>query len=92
MGLDIRVPIGAMFAIVGLLLFVYGLLTAGNAQAYARSLSININLWWGVAMLVFGLVMLYFGRRGGDASVHLTEDSVEGRAVEELEHRAGLEH
>ena len=91
MGLDIRIPIGAMFAILGFLLVVYGLLTGGDARAYERSLSININLWWGGALLIFGLAMLYFGRRGGEASVHLTEDSVEGRATETREHRLGLE-
>lgn len=91
MGLDIRIPIGAMFAILGLLLTVYGLATIGDAQTYEKSLLININLWWGAVMLVFGLIMLYFGRRGGDAGVHLAEDSAEGRAMEDREHRVGLE-
>jgi len=89
MALDIRIPIGAMFAIIGLLLAAYGLITVGDAHAYEKSLSINVNLWWGAAMLVFGLVMLYFGRHG-DASVHLAEESAEGRAMEEREHSAGL--
>jgi uncharacterized membrane protein len=91
MGLDIRIPIGAMFAILGLLLTVYGVLTFGDAQVYEKSLLININLWWGVAMLVFGVLMLYLGRHGGDSSVHLAQESVEGRAIEEREHRTGLE-
>lgn len=63
MGLDIRVPIGAMFGILGLILSVYGAFTAGNTEMYARSLGLNMNIWWGVVMLVFGLVMLFFGRR-----------------------------
>lgn len=62
MGLDIRLPIGALFSILGVLLAGYGL--ASNAAIYERSLGINMNLWWGVALLVFGLVMLFFGRRG----------------------------
>jgi hypothetical protein len=92
MTLDIRIPIGAMFAIIGCLLTAYGLMTAGDLQTYEKSLAININLWWGAAMLVFGLLMLHFGRRGGDSSVHLAESSIEGRAIEDREHRSGLEH
>jgi hypothetical protein len=91
MSLDIRIPIGAMFLVIGLLLAVYGLITAGDVQTYQKSLLINVNLWWSAAMLIFGIAMLYFGWRGGDAGVHLAEDSAEGRAVEESEHQAGLE-
>ena len=65
MGLDIRLPIGLMFAIVGLLLAAFGLL--GDKAIYARSLGINVNLWWGIVMLAFGLVMLALGRRGSSA-------------------------
>ena len=64
MGLDIRTPIGLMFGIFGLLLAGYGLLTRGS-DIYQRSLGYNINLEWGLVLLVFGAVMLYFGRRGG---------------------------
>ena len=35
-----------------------------TAQSYQRSLGININLEWGVVMLVFGAIMLALGRRG----------------------------
>jgi len=62
MGLDIRLPIGLMFSILGLLLIVFGLV--GDKAIYHRALNINVNLWWGVVMLVFGLVMLFLGRRG----------------------------
>jgi hypothetical protein len=57
-GLDVRLPIGGLFTALGLLLTGYGLATAGDASHYARSLSININLWWGLVMLVFGLTLL----------------------------------
>lgn len=66
MGLDIRLPIGLMFTILGLLLAGYGLV--GDKTIYQRALGININLWWGIVMLVFGLVMLLFGRRGSRAN------------------------
>jgi ABC-type Fe3+-siderophore transport system permease subunit len=56
MNLDLRLPIGLMFTIVGALLTVFGL-TSDNA-IYARSLGINVNLWWGLVLLAFGLVML----------------------------------
>lgn len=58
MGLDIKVPIGLMFTILGLLLTIFGLATSGNAEMYQRSLDININLWTGAAMLLVGIVML----------------------------------
>ena len=56
MGLDIRIPIGSLFVILGALLAGYGLL--GNPAIYQRSLGFDINLWWGGALLVFGLAML----------------------------------
>ena len=58
MGLDIKIPIGLMFAILGLLLTIFGLATNGDAALYERSLGININLWTGLCMLVVGAVML----------------------------------
>jgi hypothetical protein len=64
MGLDIRTPIGAMFAILGAILAVYGLLTGGDAELYRHSLGLNVNLWWGLVLLLFGIVMLLLGRDG----------------------------
>lgn len=61
MGLDIRLPIGMMFAFVGLLLSIYGAVRPMMSQ----SVGININLTWGVVLLVFGAVMILLGRRGG---------------------------
>ena len=58
MGLDIKVPIGLMFTILGLLLTVFGIATGGDEELYRRSLEININLWTGLAMLLLGVVML----------------------------------
>lgn len=61
MNLDLRLPIGLMFAIFGSMLTVYGLV-AGDA-IYDRSLGINVNLWWGLVLLAFGLAMLVFAMR-----------------------------
>ena len=58
MGIDIKLPIGLMFSILGLLLSVYGLITAGNQAKYEKSLHVNINLWIGLTMLAFGGIML----------------------------------
>lgn len=62
MGLDIRLPIGGLFTILGLLLAGYGL--GSNPSIYQRSLGINVNLLWGLVLLVFGMVMILLGRRG----------------------------
>ena len=63
MGIDIKFPIGLMFTILGLLLTVYGLVTRADAALYSRSLGININIWSGLGMLVFGIIMLLFAFR-----------------------------
>ena len=61
MNLDVRWPIGGMFAMFGAILVAYGVMS--DKTIYARSLGINVNLWWGVVLLVFGLVMLAFAYR-----------------------------
>ncbi|MEI8225190.1 MAG: hypothetical protein WCG82_04620 [Bacteroidota bacterium] len=60
---DIRIPIGLMFTIIGILISVFGFVTKSNAEMYQKSLDINVNLIMGVLMLVFGLIMLYFAIR-----------------------------
>jgi len=61
--MDVRLPIGGLLTVLGLLIAGYGLATAGDQQQYARSLSVNVNLWWGIVMLVFGLALLGLARR-----------------------------
>jgi hypothetical protein len=63
MNLDLRLPMGLMFLIIGGILTAYGVATAGST-IYAKSAGMNINLIWGVVMLVFGGVMFLLGRRG----------------------------
>ena len=63
MGLDIRWPIGLMFTLVGALLVIYGGATMSDAETYRRSLDININLRWGLVLLVFGAWMLWMAWR-----------------------------
>lgn len=64
MNVDLRIPMGMMFTLMGAVLMAFGLSTKNNPEIYARSLGINANLWCGVAVLVFGLLMVGFGRRG----------------------------
>jgi uncharacterized membrane protein len=60
---DIRIPIGLMFTIIGILISIFGIMTKADTAMYQKSLGINVNIIMGVFMLVFGLVMLYFARR-----------------------------
>jgi hypothetical protein len=61
MGLDLRLPIGALFTALGLVLTLYG--EFSDPAIYARSLGVNVNLVWGCVLLVFGLTMLAVSRR-----------------------------
>jgi len=63
MKLDVRIPVGMMFTLMGTILAAFGLSTRNTAGAYARSLGIDVNLWWGAVLLVFGIMMLVLGRR-----------------------------
>jgi hypothetical protein len=63
MGLDIRLPIGLMFGILGVLLAGWGLVS--DEAIYERSLGININLIWGTILIAFSLVLLWLGSRKG---------------------------
>ena len=63
-GLDLRLPIGGLFVMLGLVLAGYGLATNSDAAQYAKSGGLNINLWWGVVMLVVGILFLLGARRG----------------------------
>ena len=57
MDLDVRMPIGLMFSIFGVLLSAFGLVS--DPRIYQEhSLGINVNLVWGLVLLLFGLVML----------------------------------
>jgi len=60
MGLDIRLPIGMMFTLLGALLAIYGFATGSDSAMYKSSLDLNVNFWWGLVLFVFGAVMLAF--------------------------------
>ena len=60
MGLDIRWPIGLMFSLIGVLLLIESAIGGSSGL----SAGININLIWGVVLLVFGVLMLLGAARG----------------------------
>jgi len=61
MGIDIRTPIGIMFVTFGLMLTGFGIF--GSKSIYASSGGFNINLFWGLALLIFGAIMWFLGAR-----------------------------
>jgi hypothetical protein len=78
MGLDIRLPIGLMFTLFGLLLVVYGFFS--DKAIYQRSLGLNVNLGWGVVLLIFGVVMLVLGRRAADTAKREESEGRNGKS------------
>ena len=60
MAFDLRLPIGLLFTLLGLLLTTFGLLSP--PELYARSMGINVNLVWGLVVLAFGGGMLAWAR------------------------------
>jgi hypothetical protein len=60
--MDLRLPIGIIFTIYGFILIGYGIFTRASA-IYGKSLGINVNIYWGIILLIFGLVMYYFAKR-----------------------------
>jgi hypothetical protein len=61
MRLDIRLPLGLLFAILGLVMGGYGLVEGAELPGGARSW--NANAGWGGVLLVFGVGMLILARR-----------------------------
>jgi hypothetical protein len=63
MGLDIRLPIGLLFSVIGFLLVAFGAFS--DKAIYQRSIGLNVNLGWGALLLIFGIIMVILGRRPG---------------------------
>jgi purine-cytosine permease-like protein len=68
MGLDIRWPIGLMFSLIGLLLTGFGAVNSASSMTKIDGQDININLIWGIVLLVFGILMVLFAYLGGKKS------------------------
>ena len=61
-GLDIRAPIGGLFSLLGLMLAGYGMVAGSRTSSDVAPVT-NVNLWWGLVMLLFGIIMLVLARR-----------------------------
>ena len=61
MNLDLRIPMGLLFLIVGAIMSLFGFFTRGSV-IYERSAGMNINMIWGLVMLAFGMTMFLLGR------------------------------
>ena len=62
-GMDLRLPIGGLFVVLGVILGIFGVMTNGDAAMYERSGGMNINLIWGGVMLAFGACLLVLAQR-----------------------------
>ncbi|MGD0214630.1 MAG: hypothetical protein ABSB87_15490 [Terriglobales bacterium] len=74
MGLDIRLPIGLLFSVLGFLLAGFGVIS--DKGIYQRSLGLNVNLAWGVILLIFGIIMVVFGNRGSTIRPHEQDTAI----------------
>jgi hypothetical protein len=63
MGLDIRIPLGLVFQILGGIMALFGLFTREDVALYEKSLGLNLNLVWGAVIFLFGAIMFFMGRR-----------------------------
>ena len=67
MAIDIRLPLGVLFLLLGLILVVYG--AASDPSLYRQSLGINVNFDWGIVLLVFGVLMFALSRRSASTRI-----------------------
>ncbi|HEY1578714.1 MAG TPA: hypothetical protein VGF82_16720 [Terracidiphilus sp.] len=63
MKLDLRIPMGLIFTFTGVILATWGIKTNDNSALYIRSLGINVNLWWGLVLILFGVTIYILGQR-----------------------------
>ena len=66
-GMDIRAPIGGLFTVLGVMLAAYGLVAGSRTSSDVAPVT-NVNLWWGIVMLLFGILMLALSRRSATRS------------------------
>ncbi len=62
--LDLRIPSGWFFTLLGVILMAYGLF---QPQLRAALTDVNVNLYSGLAMFAFGVFLLFLARRGAQA-------------------------
>jgi protein-S-isoprenylcysteine O-methyltransferase Ste14 len=80
MGLDIRWPIGLMFTLIGAILAVQGVLIRSDTEMLKRSLDMNINLGWGIVLLIFGVLMIVSAKVAAKAQEKVKSPAIVGDA------------
>ena len=78
MGIDIRLPLGILFLLLGSILVIYGLV--GDSSLYQQSLGINVNLDWGGVLVAFGALMLALNRRSAGIEAKLSGNTQSPRS------------
>lgn len=61
MNFDLRLPLGLIFTLYGVILIGTGL--TSTPEMIRQTLGQNMNLIWGTVQLLFGLAMLFLCRR-----------------------------
>lgn len=61
MNFDLRIPLGLIFSLYGIILIGTGL--TSTPEMIRQTLGQNLNLSWGVVQLLFGLGMLFLSQR-----------------------------
>jgi uncharacterized protein YaeQ len=71
MSFDLRVALGWMFLLTGLFLGFFGFASKDNPSLWVKSLGMDVDLWWGLVLAVFGLAMLAAGKRAQTRRIRL---------------------
>lgn len=79
MSFDVRVAVGWMFLLIGLLLGFFGYASKDNPALWVKSLGIDVDLWWGLVLTAFGLTMLALGKRAEKQSETALAAPVKGK-------------
>jgi len=67
LNLDIRMPMGLMFLLIGAILTVFGLATNCDPIYAEHSLGYNVNLIWGLVIFAIGAILVFLARRATKA-------------------------
>jgi hypothetical protein len=89
MNLDIRIPMGLLFGIIGVLLTVFGVFS-GQEIYDQHSLGINVHFLWGLVLVVFGMAMLGLAWRASLAGERHVVDPPQGKPKDSPSGKTGL--